>query len=92
MSAAALGPAAAAAPTPQAYNPAGIFNDTYNDYASALDITVNRSQLLEFYMDCSLNDVDFLYVDVTAGENLTFHISLDANASQARYEAWLGGE
>lgn len=76
---------AAAGPTPQDYNPGEIYNDTYSDFASALNVTANQSEKMEFYLDCpggaSPGEFDFMYVWVPAGMDLSIHMEVDPSVS-----------
>ncbi len=82
-------PSASAAPMAQSYDPSKVFDETFNNYTTALDVTSNMSQKMEFFMDCSHNDADVLSVNQSTGQDLSFHIGIDPLASPTRYEAWL---
>lgn len=80
-----LAPSATAAPTTLAYDPGAIFNDTYNDTATALNITSNASQRLLFYLDCQQNDYDYMFVWLPAGMDLAINVETE-NSIAFRFE------
>ncbi len=84
-------PSAAAAPTPQAWDLSKTYDETFNNYTTALNVTTNASTEMLFDMDCSANDVDVLSVWMPAGRDLRFHIYLGdpAFAPPTRFEGHL---
>lgn len=84
-------PAASAAPTAQAYDPGKVYDETFNNYTTALNVTTNMSEMMLFNLDCNNNDVDVLYVWLGANQDLSFHIYLGptAQAPPTRYDAHL---
>lgn len=81
---------AAAAPTPMDYDPGQIFNDTYSDFPSALNITANATETLLLYLDCgAANDYDYLYVWLPAGMDFRFHLYFEAGLMTTRTDVWL---
>lgn len=82
---------ATAGPTPQDYNPGEIFNDTYSDFPTALNVTANQSEKMEFYLDCpgvSAGEFDFMYVWVPAGMDVSFFLEVDPTA-QSSFRGYL---
>ncbi len=80
----ASAPVAADAPVPQEYNPGEIFDDTYSDWGSALNVTVNQSERMEFFLDCPpVGDYDYLYVWLSAGMDLSVHLEVDPAVSSS---------
>src|SRR6266581_6703096 len=77
----ASAPSAVAAPIPTAYDPGQIFNDTYNNFTTALNVTTNVSEDKLFYLDCAANDYDYMYVWLPAGQDLAFHVWTQDNIS-----------
>ena len=76
-----LAPTAVAAPTPLQYNPDEIYNDTYNDTSTALNLSTNGTTRLLFYLDCANNDYDYMYVWLPAGLDLAVNIETEAGIS-----------
>src|SRR6476660_9727274 len=77
---------ASAAPVPQAYDPGKVYDETFNNYTTALNVTANMTEAMEFNMDCGNNDVDVLYVWLAADQDLTWHVNV-AGPNQTRFEA-----
>ena len=85
----ASSPSALAAPTPMAHDESAIYNDTYNNYTTAEDITVNQTERLLYFMDAALNDYDYLTMDVAAGMDLVILLELDPIAQAVRFDGTL---
>src|SRR5262245_5544513 len=80
-------PAASAAPSPQDWDPSKTYDETFNNFTTALNVTANVGVPMAYFANCSQNDFDFMYVWLAGGQDLTFTITFDPAAGQTRFDA-----